>query len=92
MSHSPPVPAANTSPFPLHESPHDHAKSAPPKAAKTADTARHALSSVGKSSWALSALAGVGAAALAATAYFVFAGDTKASGKKHPKSKAKRGR
>jgi len=92
MSHSPPVPAANTSPFPLHEAPHEHATGAPSKPAAAANTARHALSSAGKSGWALPALAGVGAAALAATAYFVFVGDTKASGKKQPKSKAKRNR
>ena len=80
MPHTPPVPAANTSPFPRHEPPHEH-PSLPPTIKKAPAT------SAITSTWALSALAGIGAAALAATAYFVFAGDAKASGKQHRTAK-----
>ena len=84
MPHTPPVPAANTSPFPRHEPPHEHS-SLPPTIKKS--PAKQGTSSAITSTWALSALAGIGAAALAATAYFVFAGDAKASGKQHSTAK-----
>ena len=83
MSHQPPVPAGNQSPYPLHEAPHKHEDAAhkhsdgpPPGAAvaKTPDPKSESLTAnlPTLSNGVLGALAAVGLAALAAAGAWAF--------------------
>lgn len=77
MSHQPPVPAGNQSPYPLHEAPHKH-DGAPPAGAAVAKTPESAPASPTAklptlSNGMIGALAAVGLAALAAAGAWAFA-------------------
>ena len=75
MPHTPPVPAGNASPFPLHEPAHDKAAANDKLAlAKRANARMRKRAAAHRMPLVLAAAAGIGATALAATAYFVFAG------------------
>lgn len=71
MSHSPPIPAGNTSPYPLQDAPHVHGDAPPtPDLATEGGADEHDAGDYGYLSFAaLGALVGVGAAVLAGVAY-----------------------
>ena len=82
MSHQPPVPAANQSPYPLQEPPHAAAGTSAPAATSPAATSERAFDTTPA---VIGALATIGAVAVAAVGYWAFG----AFGRKQP---AKRGR
>jgi hypothetical protein len=76
MSHQPPVPAGNQSPYPLHEAPHKH-DDAPPAGAAVAKTPERKRDSLTAnlptlSNGVIGALAAVGLTALAAAGAWAF--------------------
>lgn len=89
MSHQPPVPAGNQSPYPLHEAPHAH-PAEPPAGAAVARTPEQSRESHGPafSAGLLGALAAAGIAALAAAGAWAYASQPKAK-RKGGKGKAK---
>lgn len=88
MSHTPPVPAGNTSPYPLREAPHPHdsgtARSAAPVAPARSDRAPSSPNLL-----TIGALVGFGAAALASIAYVLGSNASAKPAKRNRKSKSR---
>ena len=84
MTHTPPIPAANQSPYPLHEAPHVKTPDAPPPGdARVARTPEPAAISVPT---ALGIAAGVGLAAIAGGLFWAFSGENKPKRRKKRKA------
>lgn len=90
MTHSPPVPPGNQSPYPLNEPPHAHA-GPPPSAqiAKTPEPRSSDSDGVKLGAGAIGAIVGIGAMAFAAGAYLFR--DKVHAKPKRAKGKGKRG-
>lgn len=80
MTHTPPIPAGNQSPYPLHEPPHARTHGAPAAGgkhvAKTPEPQAISVPTV------IALAAGVGLAAIAAGLFYAFGGDKKPTRKK----------
>lgn len=86
MTHAPPIPAGNQSPYPLQEPPHKHAvDSGPPPGAKVARTPERQSVPVPT---VIALAAGVGLAAIAGGLFYAFSGGKKPKGKKRKPAKS----
>ena len=94
MTHSPPVPPGNTSPYPIHEPPHPTTTAPAAKASKSADLSKSSkLSDAdGPGKWSVGkivgAVAGVGAVAIGVAAVLF---PREAEAKNKPKRKKPKG-
>ncbi len=74
MTHTPPIPVGNQSPYPLHEPPHKPANDGPPPGASVARTAEPQAVSVPT---VIALAAGVGLAAVAGGVFYALSGGKK---------------
>lgn len=84
MTHAPPIPAGNQSPYPLHEAPHAKTHDAPPpgdrRIARTPDPVTISVPT------AIGIAAGVGLAAIAGGLFWAFGGKAKPKPRKKRKA------
>ncbi|MGY4397222.1 hypothetical protein ACVWZA_002416 [Sphingomonas sp. UYAg733] len=81
MTHTPPVPPQNQSPYPLHEPPHEHHAPLPEKSAANDDDGE-AAPAISAKALGIGAAVGIGSAAIVAGLLYARSGDKSGKAKR----------